>query len=95
MVVLGSVARGADAAELGFDPARLGRLDAVIQDHVERNQIAGAIMFVARNGETAHLKTFGLQDVEAARPMAPDAIFRIASMSKAVTSVAVMMLYVP
>ena len=83
----------ADAAELGFDPARLQRLDAVIQDHVDRKQIAGAIMFIARDGKTAHQRTYGMQDIEAARPMAPDAIFRIASMSKAVTSVAVMMLY--
>lgn len=85
--------RAADPAALGFDPARLQRLDAVIQDHVERKQIAGGIMFIARDGQTAQLRTYGMQDIEAARPMAPDAIFRIASMSKAVTSVAVMMLY--
>ena len=82
-----------DPAALGFDPARLQRLDALIQDHVERKQIAGGIMFIARDGQTAHQRTYGLQDIEAARPMAPDAIFRIASMSKAVTSVAVMLLY--
>ncbi len=83
----------ADAAALGFDPVRLQRLDAVIQDHVDRKQLAGGIMFIARDGQTAHLRTYGMQDIEAARPMAPDAIFRIASMSKAVTSLAVMMLY--
>lgn len=82
-----------DAATLGFDPARLQRLDTVIQDHVDRKQIAGGIMFIGRDGKTAHLRTYGMQDIEGARPMAPDAIFRIASMSKAVTSVAVMMLY--
>jgi CubicO group peptidase (beta-lactamase class C family) len=82
-----------DAATLGFDPIRLQRLDAVIQESVDRKQIAGGIIFVARDGQTAHLRTYGMQDVEAARPMAPDAIFRIASMSKAITSVAVMMLY--
>jgi CubicO group peptidase (beta-lactamase class C family) len=83
----------ADAATLGFDPVRLQRLDAVIQDHVDRKQIAGGIMYIARDGQTAHLRTYGMQDIEAARPMAPDAILRIASMSKAITSVAVMMLY--
>lgn len=93
LIVAVSGLRAADAAALGFDPARLQRLDAVIQEHVERNQIAGGIMYVARDGQTAHLKTYGMQDIESARPMAPDAIFRIASMSKAVTSVAVMMLY--
>jgi CubicO group peptidase (beta-lactamase class C family) len=82
-----------DAAALGFDPSRLQRLDALIQDHVDRKQIAGGIMFIARDGQTAHQRTYGFQDLEAARPMAPDAIFRIASMSKAVTSVAIMLLY--
>ena len=82
-----------DATALGFDPLRLQRLDAVMQDHVDRKQIAGGVVYVARDGQTAHLRTYGMQDIEAARPMAPDAILRIASMSKAVTSVAVMMLY--
>lgn len=82
-----------DAAALGFDPGRLERLDAVIQETVDRKQIAGGIMFVARDGKVAHQRAFGWQDVEGAKPMAPDAIFRIASMSKAVTSIAVMMLY--
>lgn len=86
------LARG-DAAALGFDPVRLQRLDAVIQEHVERKQIAGGIIYIARDGQVAHQRAFGLQDVEGARPMAPDAIFRIASMSKAITSVAIMMLY--
>jgi CubicO group peptidase (beta-lactamase class C family) len=83
----------ADASALGFDAVRLQRLDAAIQDHVDRKQIAGGIMFIARDGKTAHQRTYGMQDIEAGKPMAPDAIFRIASMSKAVTSVAVMMLY--
>jgi CubicO group peptidase (beta-lactamase class C family) len=82
-----------DPAALGFDPVRLQRLDAVIQDHVDRKQIAGGIMFIARDGQTAHQRAYGMQDIEAARPMAPDAIFRIASMSKAVTSTAIMLLY--
>lgn len=93
LVLASANTRAGDAAALGFDPIRLRRLDTVIQDHVDRKQIAGGIMYVARDGQTAHLKTYGQQDLEAARPMAPDAIFRIASMSKAVTSVAVMMLY--
>ncbi len=82
-----------DAAALGFDPARLQRLDAVMQDHVDRRQIAGGVMFIGRDGQTAHLRAYGRQDIEGAKPMAVDAIFRIASMSKAVTTIAVMMLY--
>ena len=90
--VSGGTASG-EAAALGFDPVRLQRLDAVIQENVDRKQIAGGVMFIARDGRTAHLRAYGFQDIERATPMATDAIFRIASMSKAVTTVAVMMLY--
>ena len=82
-----------DAARLGFDPARLGRLDALMQQGVDEERIPGAIMYVARDGQPAHFRTYGHMDIEARKAMAPDAIFRIASMSKAVTTVAVMMLY--
>ncbi|MBL9212207.1 MAG: beta-lactamase family protein [Opitutaceae bacterium] len=83
----------ADAVALGFDAARLKRLENVIQDHVDRKQLAGGVMYIARDGRPAHFKAYGQQDIEGGRAMAPDAIFRIASMSKAVTSIAVMMLY--
>jgi CubicO group peptidase (beta-lactamase class C family) len=83
----------ADAVALGFDATRLKRLENVIQDHVDRKQLAGGVMYIARDGRPAHFKAYGQQDIEGGRTMAPDAIFRIASMSKAVTSIAVMMLY--
>ncbi|MBL9203192.1 MAG: beta-lactamase family protein [Opitutaceae bacterium] len=86
-------ARTPDPGVLGFDPVRLRRLDDLIQGHVDRGQIAGGVMFIARDGQAAHLRAYGRQDIEAGKAMAPDAIMRIASMSKAVTSVAVMMLY--
>lgn len=85
--------RAQQAAALGFDPGRLGRLDAVVNDYVARKQIAGGIVYVARDGQVAHLKAYGHQDIESGQAMPTDAIFRIASMSKAVTTVAVMMLY--
>lgn len=91
--LLAATTSPASASELGFDETRLARLDRVIQEHVEQSKVAGAIMYIARNGQTAHLKAFGMQDIENKVPMAPDAIFRIASMSKALTTVAVMMLY--
>lgn len=78
---------------LGFSPERLGRLDSAIQAAVEKRQIAGAVVLIARDGKTAKLRSFGLQDVGERTPMKADAIFRIASMSKAVTTIAVMMLY--
>ena len=91
-----AVARAAEPAPvemLGFSAQRLGRLDAVIQDNVDRHQLAGAVMYIARNGQIVEFKAYGLQDVENRQPMATDAIFRIASMSKAVTTVAALMLY--
>jgi len=83
----------ADPSALGFDAARLARLDAVIQAQVEQKKIAGAVLYVSRDARPVRFRGYGLQDVEAAKPMPADAIFRIASMSKAVTTVAVMMLY--
>jgi CubicO group peptidase (beta-lactamase class C family) len=77
----------------GFSLERLQRLDSVIQDYIARRQLAGAVVSIARDGRPAYLKAYGLQDIENGKPMPTDAIFRIASMSKAVTTVAVMMLY--
>ncbi len=87
------VSFAADPAVLGFDPARLPRLDAVIQNHVDQKHLAGGVVYIAREGQVTHLNAFGHQDLEGQIPMAEDAIFRIASMSKAIKSVAIMMLY--
>ena len=78
---------------LGFDQARLRRLDAVIDETIAKKQLAGGVIYIARDGRIAQLKAYGLQDIEKGKAMPTDAIFRIASMSKAVTTVAVMMLY--
>lgn len=97
LVALGlmTVARlvAADAAALGFSPERLDRLDAAIQQQIDQHRLAGGVMFIARDGQVAHLKTFGHQDIESGKPMPADAIFRIASMSKAITTVAALILY--
>jgi CubicO group peptidase (beta-lactamase class C family) len=94
LVALASLLVAAPAQRVnGFDPARLERIDALFQQAVDRGQLAGAIVYIARDGQPVRQKTFGRQNIEADQPMAPDAIFRIASMSKAVTSVAAMMLY--
>ena len=77
----------------GFSVERLHRLDAVIEGEIARQQLGGGIMYIARDGRPVQFKTYGRQDIENNVPMRADAIFRIASMSKAITSVAVMMLY--
>ncbi len=81
------------AAAAGFDAARLGRLDAAIQQEIDASRLAGAVMVVLRDGQPVRFRTYGWQDIGAKQPMAPDALFRIASMSKAITTVAALMLY--
>ena len=78
---------------VGMSSERLERLDAVIQREIDAERIAGVISLILRDGKAAHYKSYGMMNKEEGIPMPKDAILRIASMSKAVTSVAVMMLY--
>jgi CubicO group peptidase (beta-lactamase class C family) len=78
--------------EVGFSSARLETLASVVRRDVERRLIPGAVVLLARNGRVAFAESFGFQDREAGTPMAFDSIFRIASMTKPMTSVAAMML---
>jgi CubicO group peptidase (beta-lactamase class C family) len=79
-----------DAA--GLTSSRVGRLRSAVQEYVDRGQIAGAVLLVARGGTVAVLEPVGWMDVEQRLPMRKDTIFRLASMSKPVTSVAAVML---
>ena len=79
--------------EVGLSSDRLERIDTVLQRYVDSGQIAGAVALVARQGEVAYFKPFGQANLADGTPMRTDAVFRIASMTKAITSVAVMMLY--
>jgi len=79
--------------ELGLSSQRLERIGAAIQRSIDEGRIAGAVSLVARHGKIAYLKAFGMADRETKTPMRTDSIFRICSMTKPITSVAVMMLY--
>lgn len=81
-----------DAIFSGFSPSRLGRLSEGMKKYVERGDVAGVVTAVYRRGRLAHTDVIGLQDESAALPMRRDSIFRIASMTKPVTSVAALML---
>jgi CubicO group peptidase (beta-lactamase class C family) len=83
---------GRTATRLGFDPGRLTRIDSALQGAVDRGEIGGAVALVLRNGQTVYERAFGWSDREANRRMSTDAIFRIASQTKALTSVALMSL---
>jgi CubicO group peptidase (beta-lactamase class C family) len=81
-----------NAEDVGLSSQRLSRLTETFQRDVDAGEIPGAVVLVARNGKIAYEKAFGYQNREDKIPMKSDAIFRIASMSKPITSVAVMML---
>ena len=78
---------------VGLSSARLERLSAVMQTYVDEGRLGGAVALVARGGKVAYLQAFGRIDPATGAPMPADAIFRIASQTKAVTSVAVMILF--
>jgi CubicO group peptidase (beta-lactamase class C family) len=76
----------------GLSPERLTRIHSAIQQHIDGRDIAGAVTLVARRGQVAHFEAHGLMDLESMRPMSKDAVFRLASMSKPITAVAILML---
>ena len=77
---------------VGFSSDRLKRVTDAFQSEVDKGAIPGAVVLIARNGKIAYFEAFGFRNRENKEPMKTDAIFRIASMSKPITSVAVMML---
>ncbi len=79
--------------DVGFSSERLSRLDGMMQGYVDSGRLAGVVTMLARRGEVFHFRPCGLMDVKTSRPAERDTIFRIHSMTKPITSVAVMMLY--
>jgi CubicO group peptidase (beta-lactamase class C family) len=82
-----------DPAEVGFDAARLQRLDRRLARWVDEGLLPGFLVTVARHGRLVHVGRYGHRDVAAGRPVTDDTRWRIYSMTKAVTSVAAMSLY--
>ena len=78
--------------ELGFSSERLRRIHDTMQRHIDARNIAGAVTLVMRNGKLAHFEAHGLADIDSKKAMSKDALFRIWSMSKPVTGVAILML---
>ena len=80
--------------EIGLSAERLSRIDSHLQNrYLTPKKIAGALTLVARRGKVAYLSSMGMMDVEREKPMAEDTIFRIYSMTKPITTVALIMLY--
>ena len=80
-------------SKIGLSKKRLRRITARMQAYIDQGEVAGTITLVARRGKVAHYEVQGLRDVEAGLPMRDDTLFRIYSMTKPVTSLAVMMLF--
>lgn len=83
----------ASPESVGLSSERLQRIETAVTKSIENKEIAGAVTMVVRHGKVAWLKPQGMLDREAGTPMRADAMFRICSMTKPITSVAVMMLY--
>jgi CubicO group peptidase (beta-lactamase class C family) len=77
----------------GMSTERLQRIDNLLKQYVTQNTLPGMVAIIVRNGQIVYQKAFGMADVQASRPQKTDDIFRIASMTKAITSTAAMMLY--
>jgi CubicO group peptidase (beta-lactamase class C family) len=77
----------------GMSTERLQRIDQVLQEYVDKKWIAGGSAIIARDGKIVYYKAIGYDDTESKTKLKRDAIFRIASQTKAITSVAIMMLY--
>ena len=85
--------RTADPDALGLDPARLARIDEHFAQYVDDGRLAGWQIAVSRRGEVVHASTYGQRDREAGLPVEPDTLWRIYSMTKPLTSAAVMRLW--
>lgn len=78
---------------MGMSAERLKNINSRLSEFVEREQVAGFVTLVARDSEVLHFESCGYRDAEARLPMQTDTIFRIYSMTKPITSIALMMLY--
>ena len=78
---------------VGFQPGALDKMDAGMQDLVDKKHLAGVVTLVARHGKVVQHKAYGVRSLETRAPMTTDTIARIYSMTKPITGVAMMMLY--
>jgi len=76
-----------------FHPQRLARLDSTLESLITQRQLPGAVVLLVKDGRVAYHKAYGVRDVGTKVPMRPDDLFRMASQTKAITSVAAMMLW--
>ena len=88
-----NITPAAKPEDVGFSSERLGRIDNLIAEHVKNKTLPGAVVYIVRNGKVAYHKAYGTSNMATNTPLRKDDIFRIASQSKAITSLAVLMLF--
>jgi CubicO group peptidase (beta-lactamase class C family) len=88
-----SVLTAAPPAAAGMNATRLARIDSLMQEYINKQWTAGAVAIVVKDGKIVYYKSFGNNDGSTKTPVQKDDIFRIASQTKAITSVGIMMLY--
>jgi CubicO group peptidase (beta-lactamase class C family) len=88
----GGVPTAPKAEDVGFSTERLARIHEAVAKHIEQKDVSGAVTLVARRGKLVHFEAQGLADIDGRKPMMKDSIFRLASMSKPITAVAVLMM---
>ena len=91
-LILGQSLTPVSPETVGMSSERLVRLSQKLRDYVDKDQLAGCVALIARKGKVAYLESIGMQDIENQIPMQENSIFRIASQSKAIISVGVMIL---
>ncbi len=89
----GSRLRVSTPESVGVSPERLNRIDSMLINAIEEDRIAGTVGLIARDGRIIYNRAFGVSELENGIPMQTDAIFRIASQTKAIASVGLMMLF--
>jgi CubicO group peptidase (beta-lactamase class C family) len=97
LVALAPAAWGGDLPrakpeEVGVSSERLARIHGTIQRHIDEHRISGAVTLVARRGKVVHFEAHGLLDLDSKQPMKTDTLFRMASSTKPVAGVAVLMM---
>ena len=78
--------------EVGMSSTKLVKVDDILKGFIAEKKLAGGIVAIARKGKTVHFGTYGKMDLERDKAMKPDSIFRIYSMSKAITTTAFLIL---
>ena len=93
LLLLGACAGPGGSGPARVSPEAVAKLDRTLKEEIAKGELPGTVMLIYRDGQVVHFEANGMRDKERGVPMTRDSIFRMASMTKPITSVAIMMLY--